>query len=138
MKKKVLCIESNLSMRLVIQNVLSESFRVKTVSNIFDAMDQLPSSGFDCIVLSVEKRNLLPAALLHHLNTSCFLKDIPVVMIADYENEKLRKICDDYDVSGFFKKPFDPLRLYESVRTICYPPDTSQIILKKRKFLNLN
>ncbi|MBW7840222.1 MAG: response regulator [Chitinophagaceae bacterium] len=138
MKKKVLCIESNNSLGMVIKTVLSDSFRVSVVNNIFDAMDQLPCADFDCIVLSVEQRNMLPAALLHHLDSSAFFREIPVVMLSDYEDEQLSQIRDVYEVAAFFRKPFDPLRLADSVKSICYPVSTSEVLFKKRKFLNLN
>ncbi len=138
MKKKVLCIEQNYSLGFVIKTVLSESFNVINVPNAFDAMNELSQEEIDCIILSVEQKNVQSLELLKHLHSSSLLKDIPVVVISDYEDEKLKSACIKHNVSETFKKPFDPLKLLESIRVLCSPVDTTQILFKKRKVLNLN
>lgn len=138
MKKKVLCIEQNHSLGFVIRTVLSESFSVKVVPNAFDAMDELISEDTDCIILAIEKENIQSHNFLQHLRSSSLIKNIPAIVISDYENNQLRNMCEQSNIAKIFKKPFDPLRLLDTVRNLCNSVDTSQVIFKKRKLLNLN
>lgn len=138
MRKKVLCIEQNYSLGFVIKTVLSEYFSVTVVPNAFDAMDELTQDTFDCIILSEEQQNKQSSQLLQHLRSSSLLKNIPVVVISDYEDENLKRNCRLSNVAEIFKKPFDPLKLLDSIHGLCEPVDTTQIIFRKRKILNLN
>lgn len=139
MKKKVLCVERNNSLAFVLRTVLKNSFNTKVVSNALQAIDELHSDTHtDCIVLSVEKQNFRNIALLQHLKTSSFLKDIPVIVLADFYDKELETLCEEYNVTEVFEKPFDPLKLLEAVEEQCCPSLDSHIIFKKRKILNLN
>ena len=138
MKKKVLCIEQNHSLGFVIKTVLSESFFVKVVPNAFDAMDELIKEETNCIILALEKENKQSLNFLQHLRSSSLLKNIPAIVISDYEDNQLREICDLNNISKIYKKPFDPLRLLETVRSLCSTVDTSQVLFEKQKMLNLN
>lgn len=138
MKKKVLCIEQNHSLGFVIKTVLSESFLVKVVPNAFDAMDELIREETDCIILALEKENKHSLNFLRHLRTSSLLKNIPAIVISDYEDSHLKEICQQSDISKIYKKPFDPLRLLDTVRNLCSTVDTSHVLFEKGKILNLN
>lgn len=138
MKKKVLCIEQNHSLGFVIKTVLSESFLVKVVPNAFDAMDELIKDEMDCIILALEKENRQSLNFLQHLRSSSLLENIPAVVISDYEDQQLREICRLNNISKIYKKPFDPLRLLETVKNLCSTVDTSQVLFEKQKMLNLN
>ncbi len=138
MKKKVLCIEQNHSLGFVIKTVLSESFLVKVVPNAFDAMDELIKEETDCIILALEKENVQSHSFLQHLRSSSLIKNMPTIVISDYEDNHLRNVCEQSNIAKMFKKPFDPLRLLDTVRNLCSTVDTSQVIFKKRKILNLN
>lgn len=138
MKKKVLCIEQNHSLGFVIRTVLSESFFVQVVPNAFDAMNELINEDTDCIILALEKENVQSHSFLQHLRSSSLIKNIPTVVISDYEDNHLFNICKQSNIAKIFRKPFDPLRLLDTVRNLCITVDTSQVIFKKRKILNLN
>lgn len=138
MKKKVLCIEQNHSLGFVIKTVLSESFLVKVVPNAFDAMDELIKDDTNCIILAVEKENKQSLNFLQHLRSSSLLKNTPVVVISDYDDNFLREICHQSNISKIYRKPFDPLRLLDTVQSLCSTVDTSQVLFENRKILNLN
>ncbi len=138
MKKKVLCIEQNHSLGFVIKTVLSESFLVKVVPNAFDAMDELIKDDTNCIILAVEKENKQSLNFLQHLRSSSLLKNTPVVVISDYDDNFLREICQQSNISKIYRKPFDPLRLLDTVQSLCSTVDTSQVLFENRKILNLN
>lgn len=137
MKKKVLVIEQNHSLGFVIRTVLNESFLVEIVSNAFDAMELLSQKEIDCIILGIDKKNSQSHFFLQHLKSSSLLKDTPIVIITD-EELPFKDFWDKMGVSKVFKKPFDPLKLLAYVEAICEPIDTTQIIFRKRKILNLN
>lgn len=137
MKKKVLVIEQNHSLGFVIRTVLNESFLVEIVSNAFDAMELLTQKEIDCIILGVEKEISQSQLFLQHLKSSSLLKDTPIVVITD-QDVSFIDFWEKMGVSKVFKKPFDPLKLLDYVQAICSPIDTTQIIFKKRKILNLN
>lgn len=138
MKKRVLCVEQNYSLGFVVKTVLSNSFDVVLVYNIFDAMEKLQQHEYNCILLAIEKNNPLPAALLQHLRSSSLYKNIPVVVLSDHESENLVAMCNDFEIADFFKKPYNPLHLLDAVKSICQPVDTSQILFKRTKSINLN
>lgn len=138
MKKKVLVIEQNHSLGFVIKTVLNESFRTIVVSNPFDAMDMLSQHNIECIVLGIDKKNPDSHSFLQHLKSSSLLKNIPLVAITDMDEETFKDLYGENDVYHVFQKPFDPLKVREAVMSLCNPIDTTQVLFKRRRLLNLN
>lgn len=139
MKKKVLCIERSSSLSFILRTVLRKSFDVQVVSNALMAIGRLQKSGdIECVILSIEKGNFRNIALLQHIKTSSFLKDIPIIVLTDVYDDELKKLCKLYGVLEVFEKPFDPLKLLDTMEEYFFPTSDSEIIFKKRKILNLN
>lgn len=138
MKKKVLVIEQNHSLGFVVKTVLNEVFTTIVVSNPFDAMDVLSETEIACIVLGIDENDQQSHSMLQHLKSSSLLRNIPLVALTDMRKKDFLKIFGSGTVTAIFEKPFDPLKVRERVGELCKPVDTSQIIFRKRKTLNLN
>lgn len=138
MKKKVLVIEQNHSLGFVLKTVLNESFDTLVVSNPFDAMDAISQHEIACIVLGIDKRNGESHSFLQHLKSSSLLKNIPLVALTDMDAKVFKEIYGENDPLCIFPKPFDPLKVKETVTGLASTVDTTQIIFRKRKILNLN
>mgnify|MGYP001254016551 CR=1 FL=1 len=139
MKKKVLVIEQNHSIGFVIKTVLSEAFKAIVTTNPFDAMDVLSQNNdILCIVLGIDKRSSQSHSFLQHLKSSSLLKNIPLIALTDIDEDTFREMYGENEISGVFKKPFDPLKVKQSIENLCHPVDTTQIVFRKRGILNLN
>lgn len=138
MRKKVLVIEQNFSLGFALKNILSDCFKVVVVPNAFDGMNELSQKRFECIILSVEHKTGRPNEFLCHLNSSSLLKNIPLIVICNCAYQEVKRNFEKDNVIEIFKKPFDPLRILNTVKGICNHVDTSQVLTKKNKLLNLN
>jgi|GEM_PF-3670857 len=138
-KKKVLCIERNSSLAFVLKTVFKNAFDITVVANALQAIEVLRiQSDTDFIIISVEKNNYRNLALIDHLRSSTFLKNIPLIILAESITEELEDLKKDPQVINVLEKPFDPIQLVNVVEKQCYRPNETEIIFKKRKLLNLN
>lgn len=139
MKRNVLCVERNSSLRFLLQTVLKKQGNVNCVSNAFEASDYLHrAEKTHCLVLSIESNSDENLALLRHVKTSSSLKHIPVIVLSGTDDEWVRSICQEFEVEAFFLKPFDPLALVRVIEDLPIEKGEMQIIMKKQKILNLN
>ncbi len=91
----------------------------------------------DLVLLSIENAEDETSELLYHFESSSLLRYIPVIVLAN-NNEEVRTLCFESNIQAFFTKPFNPLELSRAVDEILQAKNESQILYKKRKEFNLN
>lgn len=112
MKKKLLIIDDEPSIRLILEHYFSSLFVVVSKSNGVDALDWLQDGNIaDIIVADMDMPYMNGLEFIRQIRASFFYKEIPLIMLSGNDSSRdkikcLREGADDYMV-----KPFNPEEL---------------------------
>lgn len=112
MKKKLLVIDDEPCIRLILEHYFSSLFVVISKSNGVDAMDWLQDGNIaDIIVADMDMPYMNGLEFIRQIRASFFYKEIPLIMLSGNDSSRdkircLREGADDYMV-----KPFNPEEL---------------------------
>ncbi|CAN5907851.1 response regulator [soil metagenome] len=112
MKKKLLVIDDEPCIRLILEHYFSSLFVVISKSNGVDAMDWLQDGNIaDIIVADMDMPYMNGLEFVRQIRASFFYKEIPLIMLSGNDSSRdkircLREGADDYMV-----KPFNPEEL---------------------------
>ncbi len=137
-KKKVLVIEQSPSLGLVIKTVLNESFLTKVVNNPFEAMDAMMENKISCIILGIDNKSGQAKVFLEHLKSSSLMKNIALIVLTDIKERDFKRMYGKNKVSRIFEKPFDPLKLLDTVIEVSEIKKDEEVVLRKIGLLSLN
>jgi len=112
MKKKILVIDDELSIRMLLENYLSKKYEVVTKVDGQEGIKYLEEGNMPhLIVADIQMPNLDGYEFLKQLKASGFFKDIPIIMLSGIESSQERvkflKMGADY----YIVKPFNPEEL---------------------------
>jgi CheY-like chemotaxis protein len=124
MNRKILLVEDHDSLRQVIGAFLSRHFEVTGAKNGLEAMSQL-SRGFvpDVIVTDALMPGLNGFQFLANLQCSGMYAHIPVVVISGSCNEDEEMRFKQLGIHQYFRKPFNPVQLQDSLIRITSAAD---------------
>jgi DNA-binding response OmpR family regulator len=112
MKKTILVIDDELSIRLLLDNFLSKTFNVITKNDGFEGLNFLEEGNLpDLIVADIQMPNLDGYDFLTKIRASGFFKHIPVIMLSGIESSKERVKCLMLGADDYLVKPFNPEEL---------------------------
>lgn len=116
--KKILIIEDNRSLRVLMCHYLSKKYQVISKTNGLDAMKWLREGHLpDLILLDLMMPEMTGNDFLEGLQTSGFFRDIPVIIISGNTQNVLTTDAM-LKVQHYFEKPFDPRKLQEKIESI--------------------
>ncbi len=119
MKRTILVIDDEQSIRMLLENFLGKDFEVVTKNDGLEGIKFLEEGNLpDLIVADIQMPNMDGYEFLENAKASGFFNHIPVIMLSGNESSKeriksLRLGADDYMV-----KPFNPEELYLRIRNI--------------------
>lgn len=119
MKRTVLVIDDEQSIRMLLENFLGKEFDVITKNDGLEGIKFLEEGNLpDIIVADIQMPNMDGYKFLENAKASGFFSHIPVIMLSGNESSKeriksLRMGADDYMV-----KPFNPEELYLRIKNI--------------------
>ncbi|MBS4058444.1 MAG: response regulator [Bacteroidetes bacterium] len=112
MKKKILVIDDELSIRMLLENFLSKTYDVITKSDGMEGMKWLEHGNMpDLIVADIQMPNLDGYELIKNLKTSGYFKEIPMIMLSGIESSQEKVKCLKLGASDYIVKPFNPEEL---------------------------
>jgi DNA-binding response OmpR family regulator len=112
MKKTILVIDDELSIRLLLDNFLSKTFNVIPKNDGFEGLNFLEEGNLpDLIVADIQMPNLDGYDFLTKIRASGFFKHIPVIMLSGIESSKERVKCLKLGADDYLVKPFNPEEL---------------------------
>ncbi len=112
MKKKILVVDDELSIRLLLENYLGKSYEVTTKSNGMEAMKWLQDGNLpDLIVADIQMPNLDGIQFIAQIRASGFYKDIPLIMLSGIESSQEKIKCLKMGANDYVVKPFNPEEL---------------------------
>jgi DNA-binding response OmpR family regulator len=111
-KVKVMVIEDNLPMQMVLKHHLQNNFEVQVFNDGIEAMAYLYQGNLPDIILSdFHTPNLSGYELINQFKSSGFFSSIPIIVLSGEENTETRIKCLESGAEDYILKPFNPKEL---------------------------
>jgi DNA-binding response OmpR family regulator len=112
MKKKILVIDDELSIRMLLENFLSRTYEVVTRSDGMEGIKWLEQGNMpDLIIADIQMPNLDGHDLIKNLKSSGFFRDIPLIMLSGIESSQEKVKFLKLGANDYMVKPFNPEEL---------------------------
>lgn len=116
MKKKILAVDDELSIRLLLENFLSQDYDVISMANGQDALCWLEGNLPDLIISDIQMPSMDGYEFLTRVRQRGFTKHTPVIMLSAKAESKERVKCYRLGAQDYLTKPFNPEELEELVK----------------------
>ena len=121
MKKKILIVDDEVSICLLLENFLSKNYDVVSLNNGLDALLWLDTTIPDLIISDIQMANMDGYEFLTKLRERGFAKHTPCIMLSGKSESKERIKCYQLGAQDYLTKPFNPQELDELVKKNLYP-----------------
>lgn len=119
MKKKILIIDDELSIRMLLENFLSKTYDVVTKVDGQEGIKYLEEGNIpDLIVADIQMPNLDGHEFLRQIRASGFFKHIPIIVLSGIESSQERIKLLKMGADDFIVKPFNPEELSIRIENI--------------------
>jgi DNA-binding response OmpR family regulator len=117
MKRKILAIDDEKSIRFIIENTFNKEFEVTTLSNGMDALYYIQSGNLpDVIICDVEMPVMSGFEFIKRIRESGFFDEIPLIMLSGKEESADKIKCFEMGADDYVVKPFNPRELIVRVK----------------------
>lgn len=115
--KKILAIDDEMSIRLILETVLKGKYDVTTKTDGEEGYGWMVGERImpDLIICDIQMPNLNGYGFLERVRNSGFFSDIPVIMLSGEEQSKERVKCYQLKAQDYVTKPFNPVELIEMI-----------------------
>ena len=121
-KRKILIVEDQKSIRLLMNAILKRSFDVETLSDGLAGMAWLNEGNIpDLIILDMQMPRVDGFQFLKILKKSGIFNSIPVIVVSGNESELDKQACLALGAEYYFQKPFDPKELLNKISGVLRP-----------------
>lgn len=121
MKKKILVLDDEMSIGMLLQNFLSKDYDVTTIFNALEALTWLDENIPDLIICDIQMPEMDGYGFLTKVRERGFTKHTPVIMLSGRAESKERIKCYRFGAQDYLTKPFNPEELEELVKKNLYP-----------------
>lgn len=112
MKKTILIIDDELSIRMLLDNFLGKIYNITTSNDGLEALKLLEEGNMpDLIVADIQMPNMDGYELLQKIKESGFFRQIPIIMLSGIESSVERVKCLKLGANDYIVKPFNPEEL---------------------------
>ena len=119
MRKEILVIDDSKAIRFMLHTILRKHYKVTSVADGVSAMYCLRKNALpDLIILNPDMIDFPDWELVRYMQSSHLYSSIPLLVLSNQPEEETRVNSIKYGVVDFFQKPFNPLRLLESVDNV--------------------
>jgi DNA-binding response OmpR family regulator len=116
---KVLVVEDDIMIQMIITRAIEEQFSVIALSSGIDALSFLQEGNLpDIIIADLNIPEMGGMELIEQLKTSGFFHEIPVIVLSGDENSETRIKCLDAGADDYIVKPFNPRELEARIKAI--------------------
>ena len=121
MKKKILVVDDELSICLLLENFLSQDYEVVSLNDGSDALEWLEGNLPDLIISDIQMPKMDGYEFLTNVRKRGFTKHTPVLMLSARAESKERIKCYKLGAQDYLTKPFNPEELEELVKKNLFP-----------------
>lgn len=112
MKKKILVIDDEKSIRVLLKNYLDKEYEVITKENGEEGMAWLQQGDFpDMIVADIQMPKMDGYEFIKNIRASGYFKDIPLIMLSGIESSAEKVKALKLGANDYMVKPFNPEEL---------------------------
>lgn len=112
MKKKILVLDDELSIRMLLENFLSKNYDVITKNDGLEGIKWMEEGNMpDLIVADIQMPNLDGYEFIKNIRSSGFFKDVPLIMLSGIESSQEKVKCLKLGANDYMVKPFNPEEL---------------------------
>ena len=121
MHHKILVIDDEQSICMLLENFLSKTYSISCQNDGLEALRWLEANPVDLIICDIQMPTIDGYLFLEKLRQSGFSKHIPVIMLSGVESSKERIRCYRLGAQDFLAKPFNPEELGELIKKNLHP-----------------
>jgi DNA-binding response OmpR family regulator len=112
MKKKILVIDDELSIRILLENFLKKDYDVVTKNDGLEGLKWLEAGNIpDLVVADIQMPHLDGYDFIKNVRASGYFQDIPLVMLSGIESSTEKVKCLKLGANDYIVKPFNPEEL---------------------------
>jgi DNA-binding response OmpR family regulator len=128
MRKEILVVDPSKAIRFMLHTILRKHYKVTSVADGVSAIYSLRKHAApDLIIMNPSLSDFPEWELVKYLKGSHLYSSIPVMVLCDKSDEMASSNVIKYTVEELFVKPFNPLKLLESVDTMLIGNNVSRI-----------
>jgi DNA-binding response OmpR family regulator len=121
MKKKILVVDDEKSICLLLENFLSQDYDVVSIDNGQEALEWLEENLPDLIISDIQMTNMDGYTFLTSVRQRGFTRHTPIIMLSGKSESKERIKCYKLGAQDYLTKPFNPEELEELVKKNLFP-----------------
>jgi DNA-binding response OmpR family regulator len=121
MKKKILIVDDEPSICLLLENFLSQDYEVITINEGQQALEWMEGNLPDLIISDIQMNNMDGYQFLTKVRQRGFTKHTPIIMLSAKSESKERIKCYQLGAQDYLTKPFNPEELDELVKKNLFP-----------------
>jgi CheY-like chemotaxis protein len=121
MRYKILVVDDELSIRLLLENFLSQDYEVICKNDGIEALEWLEGNLPDLIICDILMPNMDGYQYLKNVRQRGYTKHTPFIMLSGTETSKERIKCYRLGAQDFLTKPFNPEELEELIKKNLFP-----------------
>ena len=111
-KKKILIIDDELSIRMLLENYIGKTYDVVTKIDGLEGIKYLEEGNMpDLIVADIQMPNIDGYEMLKQVRASGYFGNIPMIMLSGIESSQERVKCLRIGADDYIVKPFNPEEL---------------------------
>ena len=112
MKKKILVIDDEITIRTLLEKFLSHYYEVTALSDGQEGLDWLQTGNIpDLMIVDLEMPVLDGYSFIENVRASGYFKNIPIMMLSGVDSSSERVKCFKLGANDFMIKPFNPEEL---------------------------
>ncbi|MCX6246592.1 MAG: response regulator [Bacteroidetes bacterium] len=121
MKHKILIIDDEPSICMLLENFLSKKYEISCQYDGSEALIWLEGNLPDLIICDIQMPKMDGYVFLEKLRQRGYTKHTPVIMLSGVESSKERIRCYRLGAQDFLAKPFNPEELEELINKNLFP-----------------
>lgn len=117
--ERILVIDDDASLRMLLDIMLKQHYQVVTVENGYEALYWLENNEIpDLIIADINMPRIDGIKFINHLKKSGYYRNIPVIVLSGYYDDEVKAKCMEAGVEDFMLKPFNPTALSDKVNSL--------------------
>lgn len=105
--KKILCVDDEMDVLLILKTALSEDYEVSTAGNGIDAIALVDDLRPDLVILDMMMPEMDGIQTLRELRQTEAGADVPVLFLTGVSDKEVKRQALDLGTSYYLTKPFD-------------------------------